>query len=106
VWEQDLLDGRYKRVGTLGGLSFAYRLVPLSAGQARWETCTAIGGIVSSSSVVTSTDGLVESPARTVSEDETDTVCRWPGEYTWEICALDQLRSTGGCSWARRSWGR
>jgi hypothetical protein len=97
-------DGRYKHIGTIGGLPFAFRLVPVVTGTARLETCTAIGGIVSFSSTLISLVGVQEEPGRTLSEDETDILCRWPGEYTWDVCDAAQLRSTTGCSWTRRSW--
>jgi hypothetical protein len=99
-------DGRYKHVGGLGGLPFAYRLVPLSAGKARWETCAATGDEVGFSALAISMDGVVDLPGRSLSEAEADVICRWPGEYTWELCDLDRLRSAGGCSWVKRSWPR
>lgn len=47
-------DGRYRHAGVLGGLPFAYRLVPLRAGTARRETCAALGVEVSYSALVIS----------------------------------------------------
>lgn len=97
-------DGRYKRVGTMGGLPFGFRIVPLTIGKARWETCSAIGGIVGFNSAIISMEGITEESGRTLSEGEVDVLCRWPGPYTWEVCDGAELRSTHACSWARRSW--
>jgi len=97
-------DHRYERGGTLGSLPFGNRLVPTDTGRSRWETCTAIGETVSYSAVLVSMDGFSELTGRTLTESETDTVCRWAAEYTRERCALNELRTTGRCSWERRPW--
>jgi hypothetical protein len=99
-------DGRYRRVGTLGGLPFAYRIVPLGAGTARLETCVAIGGEVSYGAVSISMNGVAEEPGRSLSEVEARETCTWSEQYVWETCDVDRLSSEGACSWTRRTWPR
>jgi hypothetical protein len=97
-------DGRYRRVGTLGGLPFAYRIVPLRVGVARLETCAAIGGQVSYGAVTISLNGVAEEPGRSLSETEAREVCQWSEQYVSETCDVDRLRSGGACSWTRSTW--
>jgi hypothetical protein len=68
-------------VGTLGGLPFAYRIVPLRVGTARLGTCTAIGGGVSYDAASISMNGIAEEPGRSLSEAEARETCKW-SEHT------------------------
>jgi len=99
-------DGHYRRVGTLGGLPFGYRIVPLGVGTARLETCTAIGGAVSYGAVSISMNGIADEPGRGLSEAEARETCKWSEQYVWETCEADQLRSAGSCAWTRMTWPR
>jgi hypothetical protein len=99
-------DGRYRRVGTLGGLPFGYRIVPLGVGTARLETCTAIGGEVSYGAARISMGGIADEPGRGLSEAEARETCKWAEQYVWETCDVDQLRSGVTCSWTRSTWPR
>jgi hypothetical protein len=97
-------DGRYARVGDIGGLPFGFRIVPLSRGRARWETCAARGEEVTYLSLIVSTAGIDAGDARPVAFEEAERLCKWTEAFTWEECSAEEYRRSGTCQWRKRSW--
>jgi len=96
-------DGTHVRVGELGSLPFGYRIVPVSPGLSRFETCTASGDIVHHVSVHVSRAGP-SSPARSPVPARDDGRCRWEGTFEWSECGASEYICSGSCRWTLRAW--